>query len=191
MDSAPHLFSQAVLLRRKWTRTSAQGLAGSCMLHQGVAAVSCPQVRVHAGLNVQMGRGPLYLLRQRVPALAPPPPQPVVLEQCRSAQVSALGCECDSVIDKGAASSQAHTKQQGLPDSQGNRYRDCTLETRWKSPERGTCLGKLLACVPKARWAVTLQTGSLFQDGQGRGGSYPESSLAHGCASLNLCLHFL
>ena len=77
MDSAPHLFSQAVLLRRKWTRTSAQGLAGSCMLHQGVAAVSCPQVRVHAGLNVQMGRGPLYLLRQRVPALAPPPPQPV------------------------------------------------------------------------------------------------------------------
>lgn len=39
------------------------------MPHQDVSAVSCPQARAQAGLDVQMGIGPLCLLGQRAPPL--------------------------------------------------------------------------------------------------------------------------
>lgn len=64
------------LLRRKQKRIiSTQSLAGR-MLHQGVAAVSCPQATAQTGLDVQMRRGPLCLLGQGLdPSIAPAYPR--------------------------------------------------------------------------------------------------------------------
>lgn len=130
--------------------------------------------------------------------------QPVFLEElpqypglCPWLSQGHLAVRIDSVINKGAASSQMPTpSNKGLltaEETEAQRSTETTLETQWKSPERGSWFESSLACLPMAKLAVTPQLGSPFQappcfppdgesiggqDGQGRGESYPESSLA-------------